>query len=172
MGNDMKHFEELIKPIYNRLYRYIYCIVRNKAMADDAMQNALVNAYTHFKELKDKDKFENWAFTIGKRESINIIRSYQRETSVDLIEHDDEFEDDQQYFIDDIILNNEVKEVLIKQINSLSPEDRDIVILRYYSGLKLLEIAEVLNTNYNTIRTRHKAIKKKIYNNLKKSGFI
>lgn len=166
LNSNIKHFEELIAPIYEKLYKYIYCIVRNGPMAEDAMQNTLLNAYGHMSELRDEEKFSSWIFTIGKRESINILRVYKREVYIDFADSDTCNYKSFAY-PDDFILDIEKKDAVVKIINNLKPRDRYIVLLRYYSDLPLQEIAEILNVNYNTIRTRHKIIKKKIYEELK-----
>lgn len=177
MGNikknkaSIKHFEELISPIYEMLYKYIYCIVRNKSMAEDALQNTFLNAFSHISDLRDESKFKYWIFTIGKRESINILRSYSRELTIDFTS-DDILNDFDSYYADEIILNEEIRDSIIEIVNSFKPEDRDIVLLRYYNDLTLNEISQVLNINYNTIRTKHKNIKRKIYKGLKSKGLI
>lgn len=172
MEEKIQRFEKLLTPVYNKLFRYIYSIVRNKAMADDAMQNTLFNAYTHLDDLKDEAKFTCWIYTIGRRESINLLRHYSRELSADYI-NQDMYCDDDPVNLDDAVMSNEVKEVLIDIINNkLSNEDRAIIILRYYGELQFQEISAVLHINCNTVRTRHKHIKKKIYNYLNEMGLI
>lgn len=158
---EVKCFEEQIVSIYGDLSRYIYCIVGNRILAEDAIQNTLLNAYMHISDLNDKDKFRNWIYTIGKRESINILRKYKRELSLDS-EDFVEVEDEQSMLPDNYVLSNELKEAVVEGINSLNSRDREIVILYYYADLNLQEVAEILNINSNTIRTRHRSIKKSI----------
>lgn len=167
----VKHFEELIAPIYEMLYKYIYCIVRNNALAEDALQNTFLNAYSHMAELRDEEKFKYWIFTIGKRESINILRTYSREVTIDFTESD--MPRNQDFSCpDDLILIDEMRDSILEIINCLKPEDKDIVLLRYYADLSLNEIAGILNINYNTVRTRHRYIKKRICEELKDKGLI
>lgn len=141
-------------------------------MADDAMQNTLLNAYTHLDDLKDEAKFTYWIYTIGRRESVNLLRHYSRELSADYI-NPDTYSNDSPEDMDDVVMNNEIKEALIDIINNkLSPEEKEIIILRYYGELQFQEISAALNANCNTVRTRHNHIKKKIYTILKEMGLI
>lgn len=168
---EVKCFEERIASIYGDLYRYIYCISGNRILAEDAIQNTLLNAYMHISDLNDKDKFKSWIFTIGKRESINLLRKYKRELSLDS-EDFEEIVDEQSILPDNYVLTNELKQAVVEGINSLNPRDREIVILYYYADLNLQEIAETLNINSNTVRTRHRSIKKSILKFLTEKGLF
>lgn len=160
-----KAFELQLLPIYRDLYKFIYSLVRNKSMADDVLQSTLLNAYYSYTSLRDDSKFKPWIFTIAKHESFSYFKKFSREVSTDLsesiIREDNEFNIPEQYLI-----NKEFSKILIEAINGLRDTDRDIVILYYFSGLKFEEIAEILNINYNTVRTRHRTIKKILYESL------
>lgn len=167
----VKHFEEMLHPVYENLYKYIYYNTMNKALVDDIMQNTLLKAYNHLSELQNTARFKTWIFTIGKREMINASKKYHCEISIDAAEYRLTYLEDL-YFPEDYVLNNELKDAVVEAINSLSFEDRRIVILRYYKGLQLEKIADILNMCHSTVRTRHKNIKNKIYHYILDKGLI
>lgn len=169
--NDMKYFQELITPFYDFLYKFIYCIVHNKMLAEDIFQTTLLKGYEHFGELNDSNNFKSWMFSIGRNEAISTLRKYRRDVSIDITEHEGIIDNDD-FFPEEYLIRNELKVAVIDAINHLDDMDREIVILRYYTGLKFEEIAEVLNINYNTIRTRHRIIKNKIFKYLEQHGFV
>lgn len=168
---DMQHFQEMITPFYDHLYKFIYCIVHNKSLADDIFQTTLINGYSHFGDLCNVNSFKSWIFSIAKNEAISTLKKYRREISIDSVDYDALIDDDN-FFPEEYLINYEIKGAVIDAINSLNAEDREIIILRYYTGLKFEEISEILNMNFNTIRTRHRAIKNKLYKYLKKHEFI
>jgi RNA polymerase sigma-70 factor (ECF subfamily) len=163
-------FDELIAPVYISLYNYIYCILRNRTLAEDAVQETMVKAYKNINKLKDQSKFKSWIFTIGRNESINILRKYRREVLSDDVACTSAYDDF--YFPEDFALKAEIKEFLVASVNSLDSQDRDIIILKYYVGLTLQDIAGILNINSNTVRTRHRIIKKRLYDELKNEGLV
>jgi RNA polymerase sigma-70 factor (ECF subfamily) len=167
----MKPFKDMISPIYEGLYKYIYSIVGNKQMAEDAMQTTLINAYTHISGLRDSQKFKTWIYTIAKHEAFNIIRKYRREVAVDTIEN--ELLDDVEYNTpEEYIIDSELKDAVVEAVNTLNNEERDIINLRYYAELSFSEIAEILDINPNTIKTHHRRIKEKIYKYLLDKEYI
>lgn len=163
--NKIRAFEELLAPVYNELYKFLYCLGRNKNLVDDAVQNTLVEAYTHISDLRDTSKFKPWIFTIGKRQVLNAVKAYSREVLID-------FDENQSiagasYNIpENWAINRETRSIVVETINSLKQEYRDIIILRYFANLSFEEIAELLNTNVNTVKTRHSRAKEKIYKEL------
>ncbi|WHH60207.1 RNA polymerase sigma factor [Petroclostridium sp. X23] len=164
---DMKLFEEQLHPIYKGLYSYIYSIARNPVLAEDILQNTLEKAYRSMSTLQQQNKFKSWIFTIAKNETMTLLQKYRRESLVD-IPQQDVLMHDQQLLPEHLVLNKEIRQTVIQIINSLKPEFRDILILRYYSELSLDEISKVLNIKINTIKTRHMRAKQKIVNELKK----
>jgi RNA polymerase sigma-70 factor (ECF subfamily) len=117
--------------------------------------------------LQQQNKFKSWIFTIAKNETMTLLQKYRRESLVD-IPQQDVLMHDQQLLPEHLVLNKEMRQTVIQIINSLKPEFRDILILRYYSELSLDEISKVLNIKINTIKTRHMRAKQKIVNELKK----
>lgn len=169
--DNMKLFEEKIYPIYKELYRFISCITRNETLAEDALQNTMEKAYGSIASLREPDKFKAWIFTIAKNETITLLRKYRRDTVMVCDNIDAEVEDTK-LLPDELMINNEVRDYIIELINQLKPEYRDIILLRYYTDLSLQEIADVLNTNLNTVKTRHKRAKTKIAMKLKENIFM
>jgi RNA polymerase sigma-70 factor (ECF subfamily) len=140
--------------------------------AEDVYQNTLLIAYTHLHQLRDENKFKSWIFKIAKHEAFHYINKANSEVPMELLDNI-LFE---QYYDEStpekIVLSNELKNALINAVNSLSKEDRDIVILYYYADLSLKEISKLFNANENKIKSRHRSIKIKIYKDLLSQGLI
>jgi len=170
----LKLFEEQIHPLYNRLYRTIFAIVRNHASAEDVLQNTLEKAYVSLPDLRDKTKLNAWISTIAKNEAISYLRKYRKETLADSMETMTAFFPVNSIYMlpDELLIRNEVYDKVVSIINNLSPKYRDVVILRYYADLTLEEIAASLNISVNTVKTRHRRLKGKIYKELLQSGLI
>lgn len=164
--DSIKQFEALLEPIYIDLYKLIFVMVKNKIVADDAMQNTLMAAYVNFHQLKDINKFRTWIFTIAKNEVFKIFKKYNRRNESHINEitmcdinaiHDS---------IEEMVIKNETRDQLINIINQLENGYREVIILRYYCDLSFKEISEILDINPNTIRTKHRRAKQNIFNKL------
>ena len=160
-----KHFEEQISIIYIDLYKFIYSIIKNQNLAEDIFQQTLMKAYEKFDTIKDITKFKSWIFTIAKNESLSWIRKYNREipsedTYLELLGGSSED------IPEELLIKRETNEQIKEIIKILNPVDQEIIYLRYYCDLNLNEIALILNLNINTVKTKHKRAKNKIYTHL------
>jgi RNA polymerase sigma-70 factor (ECF subfamily) len=157
-----KHFEEQISIIYRDLYKFIYSIIKNQNLAEDILQQTLMKAYEKFDTIKDITKFKSWIFTIAKNESLSWIRKYNRE-----IPSEDTYLELLGGYSEDIpeelLIKHEITEQVKESIKILNLVDQEIMYLRYYYDLNFREIALILNLNENTVKTKHKRAKKKIY---------
>ncbi len=160
-----KLFEEEIFIVYTELYKFIYSIIKNENLAEDILQQTLMNAYEKFDTLQDIKKFKSWIFTIAKNESLSWIRKYNRE-----IPSEDTYLEllggSSKDIPEELLIKCEIKEQVKESIKMLNPVDQEIIYLRYYYDLSLNEIALILNLNENTVKTKHKRAKKKIYTHL------
>ena len=126
-------------------YRLVYTYVRNIEDALDIIQESIYKAFLFKGSLKNIDYIKTWYYRILVNTSLDFLRKRKR-----LVVVDDEtlsgFDLGKMDMYEDIDLNTAIKEL---------PEDyRIIIILRYFEDLKIREIAEILNLNLNTVKTR------------------
>ena len=145
-----KQIEEILLANYDRYYRLAYSYVHNDADAGDIVQNGAYKAIKNSQTLR-KDEY---AATLVYRIMLNeIFRFCKKEkgkvVSLEEIPIEEGKEDVYQDF--DLYL----------ALDSLSKEDKAVVELRYFEDRKLEEIAEILNENVNTIKSRlYRSMKK------------
>jgi RNA polymerase sigma-70 factor, ECF subfamily len=160
-------YERFIALTYRDIYRFIYVIVRNSHLAEDVLQETLIQGYKHFSDLKDKDKFKAWMCTIAKREALKALKKYLREQNT---EHEEiEKVVNKDFYMHDFMKSSpELHDQLSDIINSFDGESRDIIYMVYYADLSLNEISVILNININTVKSKHRRIKQRIYRELVK----
>ena len=131
--------EEVILEQYNQYYRLAYGYVHNEADASDIVQNGAYKAIRSSHTLKKIEYAETWVYRIMLNE---CFQYYKRPKSIS-------YETIQQ----DVDLQ--------RAIDSLEDKDKAIIILKYFEDKKLEEIADILEENVNTIKSR-------LYRNMKK----
>jgi RNA polymerase sigma-70 factor (ECF subfamily) len=150
----MRQFEKVC-IIYNKeLQGFIYTLTRNDQYAmEEIYQNTMLGALKGLNYLRDGSKMKAWLFSIAKAES----RRYYAANSTTYCEYGPAAENDsfgpEDLF--DFTKSVEEKEYVRDLINGLTVEERQLYILHYYYDLPLKEISEILNTNYNTVRSMH-----------------
>ena len=110
--------------------------------------------------------FRYWLFRVCKNIWIDHCRKAQFTTGPEALD-----------FIPDpntpetIYLQNERKQALWAALNTLSPKDREIITLHYFSGLPLNEIAPLVGKSHDAIRQRMVRLRQKLREELEAQGY-
>lgn len=140
-----KQLEEYVVGNKEKLYRVAYSYVKNADDALDIVQESIFKALVSLNTLKNPEYMKTWFYRILINCSLDFIRKQKKIIPLDdevLYSYINEFNDT----YTDIDLHRALDEL---------PEDyRSIIILRFFEDLKLEEIAEILNINTNTVKTR------------------
>ena len=140
--------EKMLIDQYERLYRLAYSYVHNEADALDIVQESACKVITQCKNLKDTEKLFPLLCRIVVNTSLDLLRNQIKEQPAEELPEaaaEDKYEE-----LD-----------LKKALNRLEPENRTIIILRYFEDMKIEDIALVVDENVNTVKTR-------LYRSLKK----
>lgn len=164
---DMKCFEENITLIHKDLYRFIYSIARHRQTSEDILQNTLLAAFKGMEAIKNPESFKSWIFTIAKRESLAIIKRNTKEVPSEDILLDISAPRNEEESPEEQVLSGEDAESVVRAVNKLREELRQVLNLHYYNDLSFTEIAQVIGVNENTVRTWHMRAKKEIAEYLK-----
>lgn len=138
--------EQIIMEKYDQYYRLAYSYVHNESDACDIVQTGAYKAIKNSHTLKKPEYAQTWIYRIMLNECFQHLRqpkvfSYetmQEQNELDLGYIENNYED-----ID-----------LQRAIDSLSDKDKAIVILKYFEDKTLEEIAEILDENISTVKSR------------------
>lgn len=73
-------FIELYTAVYKDLYRYALYVLGNREDAEDAVSEAVVDAYAEFGKLRDKGAFKGWIFKILSAKCKRRLKGYVNKT--------------------------------------------------------------------------------------------
>ena len=139
---------------YNRrLYRAARAITGDAAEAEDVMQDAYVNAFTHLQQFEGRAKFSTWLTRIAVYEASARIRKRRR-----LVELDGE--DNEKNMISNVpdaehsLMTKRISEILEAAIDHLPVNYRAVFMLRTVEGMSARETAESLEISEETVRVR------------------
>lgn len=159
MGKETETFnlEEIYSEYYPKVLQYIQNHTNGHMDAEDIAQNVFVKVFAKWDTFDPaKSSVSTWIFNIMR----NTLIDHQR--SMSYRQHDELSEfmaDDSDDMLDSLILEEE-QDRLADALESLSVEERDLIILHYYSERTLLEVAEMMRRPYGQIKRLHaKALK-------------
>lgn len=144
-SNLENQLEDYIVKNKDLFYRLAYSYVKNIDDAFDIVQESIYKAFLSIDSLKNFSYIKTWFYRIIVNVSLDFLSKRKRE-----IVTDEEF-----------LLNNDKGTIdhytdidLKKNLEALPEKYRSIIVLRFFEDLKLEEIAEVLDENVSTIKTR------------------
>lgn len=139
---DVEAFLELMDRNTLSMYKVARAILKNDHDTADAIQDTILNCFEKIHTLKKHEYFKTWMIRILINNCNRILRHYRREKL--LGEIPEAMKPDQS------IEEFEFKEML----NLIDGKYRLILIFYYLEGFTLSEIAELLELNINTVKTR------------------
>lgn len=149
---DKEAFIKLMDRYRLSLYKVAKSYLKNEEDIADVMQDTILSAYEHLNELKQAAYYKTWITRILINHCIDLLKQQKRfiPTSLEEIpkEHLSDYPDDDRGFYD-----------LLREL----PEDmRPIFLLYYGEGFRTREIAEILDLNENTVKSRLKRGRQKL----------
>lgn len=133
---------------YDKYYRLAYSYAHNQADALDIVQESAYKAILKCESIKKEKYVDTWIYRIVINTAVDFIRSKQKE-SLEIYEEDTGVYDKYEEYD------------LRQAMEKLDSAEKSIVILKYFEDLKLDEIADVMNENVNTIKSKlYRALKK------------
>jgi len=155
LGGNTAMFELLMRRYNERIYRAARAIVRNEEEAEDVMQQAYVNAFTHLRQFQGSAQFSTWLTRIAINEAIARLRrrgryeAFDEESKVEpFMSHDPSENPEQQAF------TGELRGLLEWAIDTLPDGQREVFVLRDVEGLSTTEAAESLDVSEDVVKTR------------------
>lgn len=138
--------EQIILEKYNQYYRLAYNYVHNEADAGDIVQTGAYKALRSSHTLKKPEFAETWIYRIMLNECFYCLKQ-PRLCSYESMQENGGLEAE---YTEDSYVNLDLQRAL----DSLPDQDKAIVILKYFEDKKLEEIAEILDENVNTVKSR------------------
>jgi RNA polymerase sigma-70 factor (ECF subfamily) len=148
MHGDEEAFDLLVDRIGDSLYSVARRILRDTTLAQDATQQALLDAWRNLPRLRDPDRFEAWAYRLVVNACHAEARRERRQSgNLRLLPHDEPMGLDP---ASQIATHDELDHAF----RQLSVEHRTVVVLIHYLGLTPAEAAETMGTPPGTARSR------------------
>jgi len=158
---DNKNLEDIYRRYYNELYLYSLALCKNHHIAQELVSDTFYKALLTIDESHNNIKF--WLFRVAKNSWIDKLKKQKRldPTPIDslqLVESGD--------LLEKIIAEEEKRRIYL-EILKLREKQQEIIILYYYSGFSLDEIAQTLNISPGAVRTMLCRSRKKLKSILK-----
>jgi RNA polymerase sigma-70 factor, ECF subfamily len=161
LAGEIEMFEIIMRRYNQRLYRAARAILGNDIEAEQVMQDAYFQAYTHLAQFAGKAKFSTWLTKIAVYEALARLRRRKRFVDLDSLS---ETEKGMRTLIsaeqspEQKAISSELKTLLEKAVERLPERFRSVLVLRDVEGLDTSETSECLGISEENVKVRlHRA---------------
>lgn len=137
-----ENFPRLVQLYKDMIFRLAYSYTKNHFDADDVTQNVLLQLYKTEKAFKSEAHLKNWLMRVTVNHCKNLFRAPWRKH---------ENLDD---YANTLVFEEEASKDLFRIVMGLDKKYRVTLLLHYYEGYSIREIAHIMDVSENTVSTR------------------
>ncbi len=158
---DLEAYDDLVRLYQERIYSTIYHMTSNHEDANDIAQEAFIKAFQALRSFKGGSSFYTWVYRIAVNKTINFLKQRKNRSTMSLNDLDFNAEHDPDLV--SLVSENtprravnlaELQEKLNEALQKLSDDHRLVVTMHDVQGMSHEEIADVMDCNIGTVRSR------------------
>jgi RNA polymerase sigma-70 factor (ECF subfamily) len=177
-NGDVTAFEQLVKRYDRKLFRIAQSITHNREDSQDAIQEAFLKAFQHLRQFREDSLFSTWLIRITVNQSLMKLRKQRTVKEVSL---DEDFRAEADVFPlevtdwspnpEELYWGSELRDILAKTLEELSPMLRTVFVLRDIEGLSTEQTTLVLNLSQAAVKARLWRARLQLRERLTRSSF-
>lgn len=153
-------FEALVLSCHSKAFAVAFRYMKNEADASDALQEAYLKLFTKIRTFSHLSSFDTWFIRIvinccydalRRQKHLRSRTDYSLEPGEEPLPLPDP---KPEHSPEDAILRGERRDMLEKAMDQLTPEHKDVLILREYQQYSYEEISEILQVSEGTVKSR------------------
>ena len=143
-----QQYNEIVENYSDMIFRIAYQYLFNKYDAEDIVQEVFVKLLTKRVIFKDEEHIKSWLIRVTINQCLDYKKSLTKKNTVP---------------IENMEIPFEQKEgEILKELQLLKEDERNVLYLYYYEGYKIKEIAKILKQKQNTINSKLTRARKKL----------
>lgn len=159
---DIASFEQVYRTYSRFVYNVAYRMAGTVEEAEEITQDVFLTIHQKLDKFRFESAFKTWIYRITVNSSLNYFKKMRKDQNK-TVQYEDQYEYEQpQHEVYAQIEKESKSSQIQKLLDCLNPDQRACIVLRNVEGLSYEQIAESLNVNINTVRTRLKRARKKL----------
>lgn len=153
---DRQAFELLVNLYKNRAFSFVFVHIKNREDAKDIVQEVFIKLYENLGKIDENRKFFSYFYKMVQ----NSLFSFYRKKRNEKLSNDPDLMEVAQSWNNDSLSMDE-KLFLMNALDSLQPDEKNLVILRFFEGMNDSEVSELTGLTEQNVRVKmHRARKK------------
>ena len=159
---DVSAFSELVSRHERKIFRLTQHITGNREDAEDALQDAFLKAYTKLDQFQEGSQFYTWLVRSAVNESLMRLR--KRRNTPPTVSIDEPLESDDGFIPrevgqwednpEDLYAQQEIQEIVDRELKTMSPIFRTVLVLRDLEQISTEETARILDITVPAVKSR------------------
>lgn len=179
---DVLSFELLLERYNRGIFSFMLRMVYgNNAVAEDLLQEVFIKIIENRSAYNSSRLFRSWIYSIARNHVIDYLRKekfrrhdsldqsigdeYMNVTKLDQVKSDERGQEE-------LIYDHQTRNTLYEKLDEIKEEYRVVFVLREIEGFKFEEIAEITETNTNTVKSRHRYAFRELREKLLETGYF
>lgn len=156
---DSMAFGELMQAHQDKIYTLCYRMTGNAEDAADLTQEVFLSAWRSLSRFQEQSSFGTWIYRMATNASIDFLRREKRRQVLSMTMEEDSEErqaqvPDERYSPHRLLEQKEARQAVADALAALSPEHRQVLVLREMEGLSYQEIGQLLDLEEGTVKSR------------------
>ena len=163
---DERAFALIVQAYEAPIFNYVLRMVGDRTLAEDLTQDVFLRVFRGLRGYSRRARFTTWLFQVAKNRVIDEIRAVERRPrTLVAIEDAPQLE-----VVDAPIEQNEAIEILLDEVEKLSPDLKEALLLRDIAGLSYNEISDTLDVTLATVKWRIFKAREEVQQALEEQG--
>ncbi len=153
-NNTIIEFTLIFNRYKEKIYNYSIKMISNKMAAEDVVQNVFLKLFENFEIIRNKEAVNYWLFKTARNEIYAYFRRKKSHVDQFNVENTDKLTLASDYNLNEVLELKETKKLIMKELNSMAPEQREVYLLKEYGHLSYQEISEVMEIDEDLVKSR------------------
>ena len=159
LHGDKSAFTAIVDEHESRIYALALRTLGNPDDACDITQEVFLKAYTELSRFRGESRLSVWLYRMTYNLCIDLLRKQKRHPTTPILLDSDEEETemefpDLRYMPETLLEQKELQNAVHSALSQISPDHRDVLLMREYCGKSYSQIAEILGISEGTVKSR------------------
>jgi len=151
LNGDQIALGKLIEMYQNQMYSVCLSILKKPDEAQEAAQDTFIKMHKSLHTFKEGSKFSSWLYKIAYRTSLDYLRKRKKTVDIEEVSFSLETGSSNQ---DDVMIQSELSNQLLRAISFLKAEEAGIIRMFYLEEMSIKELAESTGNSISNVKVK------------------